>query len=91
MEEALWAVAISKPWVLREMPRLLRRAGLRPVETQAHVYAEIGTGRFLLGQAETFGPLVARVGLLSAEQVEAWLAEQLQAIEQGLFFGACNY
>jgi hypothetical protein len=52
------------PWpasrgVLRELPLLPRRAGLRLVETRAHVYAEVGTGRFFVGQAETFGPLVA--------------------------------
>lgn len=91
MQEALQAVAVSKPPVLRELPRLLRRAGLELVEAQAHVYAEIGTGRFFLGQAEAFVPLVGRAGLLPAEQVQSWLDEQRQASAQGTFFAACNY
>jgi ubiquinone/menaquinone biosynthesis C-methylase UbiE len=91
MEEALLAAVISKPRVLRDMPRLVGQAGLEVVETQAHVYAEIGTGRFFLGQVEAYGPMVARAGLLPAEQVEAWVAEQRQATEQGVVFGACNY
>jgi SAM-dependent methyltransferase len=91
MEEALQAAVVSKPRVLRDMPRLLGRAGLRLVETQAHVYAEIGAGRFFLGQVETYGPLVARDGLLPAEQVRAWIEEQRLATERGYFFGACNY
>jgi SAM-dependent methyltransferase len=91
MEEALLAAVISKPRVLRDMPRLVRQAGLGLVENQAHVFAEIGTGRFFLGQVETYGPVVARAGLLPAEQVQAWVAEQRQASEQGVFFGACNY
>ena len=76
---------------MREMPRLLRRAGLQMSKTQAHVYAEIGTGRFFLGQVETYGPVVARAGLLPVEQVQAWMVEQRQASEQGVFFGATNY
>lgn len=91
MEEALLAAVISKPRVLRDLPRLLRRAGLRLGQTQAQVYAEVGTGRFFLGQVETYGPVVARAGLLPAEQVQAWMEEQRQASEQGVFFGACNY
>lgn len=91
MEEALQAAVVSKPRVLRDMPRLLRQAGLRLVQTQAHVYAEIGTGRFFLGQIETYGPLIARAGLQPAGQVQAWMDEQRQASEEGTFFGACNY
>jgi SAM-dependent methyltransferase len=91
MEEALLAAVISKPRVLRDMPRLLRQAGLQVVRTQAHVYAEIGRGRFFLGQVEAYGPVVARAGLLPAEQVQAWVDEQRQSSEQGVFFGACNY
>ena len=91
MEDALLAAVISKPRVMREMPRLLRRAGLQMSKTQAHVYAEIGTGRFFLGQVETYGPVVARAGLLPVEQVQAWMVEQRQASEQGVFFGATNY
>jgi SAM-dependent methyltransferase len=91
MEEALPAAVVSKPRVLRDMPRLLRAAGLALAATQAHAYAEIGAGRFFLGQAETFAPLVARAGLLPADRVEAWLAEQREASAGGVFFGACTY
>jgi len=91
MEEALTATAVSKPRVLRDMPRQLRDAGLTLVASRAHVYAEIGRGRFFLGQAEVFAPLVARAGLLPAAKVEAWLAEQRTASAQDTFFAACNY
>jgi SAM-dependent methyltransferase len=91
MGEALPAAVVSKPRVMRDLPRLLRGAGLALAAGQAHAYAEIGVGRFFLGQAETFAPMVARAGLLPAARVEAWLADQRKASEEGVFFGACNY
>ena len=91
MELALQATIMSSPRVMRELPRLLPEAGLRLAATQAHVYAEAGSGRFLLGLAETYAPLVAASGVLPAADVEAWLADQRRASQDGTFFAACNY
>ena len=91
MELALQATIMSSPRVMRELPRLLPEAGLRLAATQAHVYAEAGSGRFLLGLAETYAPLVAATGALPAADVEAWLADQRHASQDGTFFAACNY
>jgi ubiquinone/menaquinone biosynthesis C-methylase UbiE len=91
MEDGIVAAVVSNPRVMRDMPRLLREAGLELVETMAHVYAEVGTGGFFLGTAEAYGPLVGRAGLVSQEQVDTWLAEQRRSAEDGTFFGASNY
>jgi SAM-dependent methyltransferase len=91
MEDALLAVVVSKPRVMRDMPRLLRDAGLRLVDVQAHAYADVGRSTFFLGAAESYGPLVASAGLVPAEDVEAWLAGLRRASEDGVFFAACNY
>jgi 2-polyprenyl-3-methyl-5-hydroxy-6-metoxy-1,4-benzoquinol methylase len=91
MEEALIAAVVNNPRVIRDLPRLLPTAGLEIVETTAHVYAEAGTGDFFPGLARSYAPLVARAGLLPAEQVETWLAEQRRAAAEGTFFAACNY
>ena len=91
MEGAVQSIIKSSPRVMRELPRLLPKAGLRLVATQAHVYAEAGTSRFLLNLAETYGPLAATTGLVPAAQADAWLADQRRSAEDGTFFGACNY
>jgi SAM-dependent methyltransferase len=91
MEEALLAAVVSKPRVMRDMPRLLRDAGLRLRDVDAHVYADIGRSRFFLGAAESYAPVIARSGLMPPEQVDAWLADQRRASEQEEFFAACNY
>ncbi|MGH8932638.1 MAG: methyltransferase domain-containing protein, partial [Egibacteraceae bacterium] len=91
MEQALLDAIVSKPRVMRDLPRLLRKAGLRIEEIQPHLYADIGTSRFFLSLAETYVPLAARDGLLAAEEVDAWLADQRQSHEEGTFFAACSY
>ena len=91
MERAVQSMIMSSPRVMRDLPRLLPKAGLRLVATQAHVYAEAGSGSFLLNLAETYGPLAASTGLVPAAQVDAWLADQRRSAEEGTFFAACNY
>jgi SAM-dependent methyltransferase len=91
MEHALQATIMSSARVMRELPRLMPEAGLRLMATQAHVYAEAGSGRFMLSLAETYAPLVAANGALPAADVEAWLADQRRSAQDGTFFAACNY
>ncbi len=91
MERAIQSIIMSSPRVMRELPRLLPKAGLRLIATQAHVYAEAGSSTFLLNLAETYGPLAASAGLLPAADVDAWLADQRRSAKEGTFFAACNY
>jgi ubiquinone/menaquinone biosynthesis C-methylase UbiE len=91
MERALQATIMSSPRVMRELPRMLREVRLRLAATQSHVYAEAGSGRFMLSLAETYAPLAASTGALPDSDVEAWLDDQRRASEDGTFFAACNY
>jgi SAM-dependent methyltransferase len=91
MERAIQSIVMSSPRVMRELPRLLPKAGLRLTATQAHVYAEAGSSSFLLNLAETYGPLAASTGLVPAADVDAWLTYQRRSAEDGTFFAACNY
>jgi ubiquinone/menaquinone biosynthesis C-methylase UbiE len=91
MERAVQSMIMSAPRVMRELPRLLPKAGLRLIATQAHVYAEAGSSSFLLNLAETYGPLAASTGLVPAAHADAWLADQRRSAEDGTFFAACNY
>jgi SAM-dependent methyltransferase len=91
MEEATLAVVVSKPRVMRDMPSLLRDAGLRLIDVNAHVYADIGQSTFFLGAAESYAPVIASLELVAPEQVDTWLAGLRRASEDGVFFAACNY
>jgi ubiquinone/menaquinone biosynthesis C-methylase UbiE len=91
MEPALRSTIMTSPRVMRELPRLLPRAGLRLTATQAHVYAEAGSSTFMLNLAETYAPLTVAGGQLPAADVDAWLADQRRSAADGTFFAACNY
>jgi len=91
MEKALLAAVVAQPRVMRDLPRLLKQSGLETVAVQQHIVADIGTGSYYLNFAETYAPLVASLGLLPQEQVDAWLAEQRRAVAEGRFFASCNY
>jgi ubiquinone/menaquinone biosynthesis C-methylase UbiE len=90
-DEALIAAVVNNPRVLREMPRLLRQVGLEKEALLAWVYADVGTGSFFRNAIEVYAPLMARSGLLPADQVDDWLAYQRGAMADGVFFGACGY
>ena len=91
MEDAIRTAVVSKPRVMRDMPRLLRDAGLRLVDVDAHVYADVGQSAFFLSAAESYAPLVARSELMPVDIVDAWLTDLRQASADGMFFAACNY
>jgi SAM-dependent methyltransferase len=91
MDAALIATVVANPRLMRDMPRLLRDLGLRLGEAQPNLYAEVGTGRYFLGAAESYAPLLAAGGLVPAEDVQRWLEDQRRAVAEGTFFASCNY
>lgn len=91
VEEALLELLVTNPRVMRDLPRLLRQAGLELVEATAHAYADIGTGGFFANFAEAFGFMLLDSTLLPPEDVERWRSEQARALADGTFFGASNY
>ena len=76
---------------MRDMPRLLREAGLELVDADGALYADIGSGRFWVSAAESYGALLARSGLLPPEVVDDWRAFQAGRSHDNTFFGASNY
>ncbi|MFI6477416.1 methyltransferase domain-containing protein [Nonomuraea sp. NPDC050663] len=91
MEEALLAVVVSQPRVMRDMPELLRACDLELEGVHGHLLTEVGAGGFFLGLAETFSPLTVREGLISDDEQRVWLEGLRRAGERGTFFAACGY
>jgi ubiquinone/menaquinone biosynthesis C-methylase UbiE len=91
MDEALIGFIVNNPRVMRTLPMLLSQVGLKLEETIPHIYTEVGTGRFFLGAAETYAPLIGQADLLPADQVDKWLTEQRKNNEEGIFFASGNY
>lgn len=91
IEEKLKQVLVANPRVMRDMPILLREAGLELVHGEGTLYTNIGTSSFWANAAEAYGTVLARSELLAADVVDDWRAYQKQAVIDGTFFGASNY
>jgi len=88
-DEALISAVVTSPRVMRQMPRLLRKAGLELVASFPHILAEIGKGDFWLPAIESFEKLAPKSGAMS--EAEARAEALFEDSEAGVFFGASNY
>ena len=91
IEEKLIQLIVANPRIMRDMPRLVAEAGLDLVDAEGVLYANIGSGRFWLAAAESYGPLLARSGLLTQEIADEWRDFQVRSAGDNTFFGASNY
>jgi ubiquinone/menaquinone biosynthesis C-methylase UbiE len=91
IEEKLIQLIVANPRVMRDLPRLLREAGLELAEADGTLYADVGSSRFWVGATESYGVLLGRAGLLPQEIVDDWRAFQANAAADNTFFGASNY
>ena len=76
---------------MRDLPRLLRTAGLELVATFPHAVAEMGTADFWLAGIDSFRRILPKAGRLSEAEVEAWAQRLRRDSDEGIFFGAGNY
>ena len=91
IEEKLKQILVANPRVMRDMPRLLREAGLALTEAVGALYANIGDGSFWANAADSYGMVLARSGLLPHDVVDGWRAFQAESVADNTFFGASNY
>jgi ubiquinone/menaquinone biosynthesis C-methylase UbiE len=84
------AIATS-PRVMRDMPRLLREAGLQLESAFPYVVADIGKADFFAGTIPSFVKLLPRAGAMTEAQAAQWASDMLARSDQGIFFGATNF
>lgn len=90
-DEAIQKAIITNPRVMRQMPRLLRDAGLELVTSFSYILAEVGKADFWVPALESFRTLVPQSGVMTDDQMNGWVNDRLKESEEGVFFGASNY
>ena len=90
-DEALISAVVTNPRVMRQMPRLLRGAGLDLVTSFAHVLWEVGTANFWSSAIETYRKLVPEAGVMTEDEANAWAAALRSDSAARVFFGSSNY
>ncbi len=90
-DDALINAVVTSPRVMRQMPRLLRAAGLELVASFPYVLTEIGKADFWLGGIESFRKLIPKAGVMTEEEAGVWADALRKDSDEGVFFGASNY
>ncbi|HEX6288764.1 MAG TPA: methyltransferase domain-containing protein [Herpetosiphonaceae bacterium] len=90
-DEALITALVANPRVMRQMPRLLRRAGLTIIACFPYVLAEVGQADFWASGIEAYRRLVPRSGTMTEAQADAWAGRLAHDSDVGQFFGASNF
>jgi ubiquinone/menaquinone biosynthesis C-methylase UbiE len=81
----------NQPRIMRRLPRLARDAGLSIERSFAYVLTEMGRADFWEPSLRSLGALLPKAGAMTQEEADAWVASQLRASEEGVFFGTSNY
>lgn len=90
-DEKIIAAIVTQPRVLRQIPRLIKRAGLELIRVFPYVLAETGSADFWVSAIESFRALAPKSGAMGDAEAETWAHALFDASEEGVFFGACNY
>jgi ubiquinone/menaquinone biosynthesis C-methylase UbiE len=90
-DEAIIGAIVTNPRVMRQMPQLLREAGLEPVAAFPNLVAEVGRADFWESAIRSFVKLLPRAGAMTDAQAADWAAGMFRRSDQGTFFGASNY
>jgi ubiquinone/menaquinone biosynthesis C-methylase UbiE len=90
-DEALISAVVTSPRVMRQMPRLIQRAGLEMVMTFPYIMAEVGEGDFWLSAIDSFEKLAPKSGAMTESEATSWANVLHEASDKGVFFGASNY
>lgn len=90
-DEALIKAVVTSPRAMRQMPRMLRAAGLELVACFPHVLAEVGRAEFWLSGIEVYRRLIPKAGTMTAEEADAWASALVNDAQSGVFFGASNF
>lgn len=90
-DESIIKAIVTSPRVMRQMPHLLREAGLELVSSHAHVVADIGKADFFAPALQSFLRLLPKSGAMNEPAARSWVDAMMARSEEGTFFGASNF
>ena len=90
-DETIQRAVITNPRIMRQMPLMLREAGLAIVQAFPSVVADIGTADFWVPLIEALRRLVPQSGVMDEATINAWADARLRESTDGVFFGASNF
>jgi ubiquinone/menaquinone biosynthesis C-methylase UbiE len=90
-DETIINAIVTNPRVMRQMPQLLREAGLQLVTSFAYVVPDVGRADFFDSAIKSFTKLLPKAGAMTESEAADWAGAMFRRSDEGTFFGACNY
>jgi len=90
-DEMIIDALITKPRVMREMPRLLREVGLVLVQSFANVVADVGKADFFAPGLQSLIALLPKAGAMSEAEARVLVDAAMKRSDEGTYFGATNF
>jgi ubiquinone/menaquinone biosynthesis C-methylase UbiE len=90
-DETIINAIVTNPRVMRQMPQLLREAGLQLVAYFAYVVPDVGRADFWDTSIKSLIKLLPKAGAMTESEAADWAGAMLRRSDEGTFFGACNY
>ena len=90
-DETIINAIVTNPRVMRQMPQLLREAGLQLVASFAYVVADVGRADFWDTAIKSFIKLLPKARAMTESQAAEWAGAMFRRSDEGTFLGACNY
>jgi ubiquinone/menaquinone biosynthesis C-methylase UbiE len=91
MDDAIISSLVTNPRILRQMPRLLKQAGLVVSAVMPSIITEAGTAEFWKGSIESYAAIVPSAGLITQAEAAEWRDELMAISTRGEFFSSCVY
>ena len=90
-DETIINAIVTNPRVMRQMPELLRDAGLELAASYAYIVADVGKADFWASAMQSFLRLLPKAGAMTDIAARSWVEAMAKRSEEGIFFGASNY
>jgi len=91
MDDKIVDALIANPRIMRSLPRLAKRTGLRLTDSRAWVLSEVGVADFFLPALHSYRRLLPAAGVLTSEEADAFVADPLRTHGDGTFFAATSF
>jgi SAM-dependent methyltransferase len=91
LDDTIIDALVTNPRVMREMPRLLREAGLVMMASFAHVVADIGKADFFAPGLQALARLLPKSGAMSESEARTLVDTLTKQSDDGTYFGASNF
>lgn len=91
MVSSILDAIVANPYVMRELPSILKDVGLEINSGSPHILAEAGTSTFFSSVAESYVPMVIRSQTAPEAKANGWLDAYRETASTNTSFASCNY